>query len=88
MALKEDNTLTGVVVCNKDGFSRIYASRIIDATGDADVAALAEVPYHRGASERDVQEGAATKVGEWQQPGTMYRVRDVDFERLFEYLEQ
>ena len=87
MTLMDGDTLTGVVVCNKDGFSEIYADRIIDATGDADVAMLAGVPHHVGASEYDLQEGAAEEVGQQQQPGTMYRVRDVDFDKLFAWLE-
>lgn len=86
--LKEENRVTGVLVCNKEGFSTIKASVVIDATGDADVAADAGVPYHLGASERDVELGGAHKVGDFHEFGTMYRVRGVDFERLFSYLEE
>ncbi len=85
---KEDNTITGVVVCNKNGFSRIQASRVIDTTGDADVAAWAGAPYHKGATEADVAEGAATKVGQMMHFGTMYRVRNMNFDALFAYLEE
>ncbi len=84
----ERRQVTGVIVCNKDGFSRIGAKRVIDATGDADVAALAGVRYHNGASQADVDEGAASYVGQAQSFGTMYRVRGVDFERLFQYLQE
>lgn len=88
MVQTEENRITGVIVCNKDGFSRITADRVIDATGDADVAALAGVPYNNGATEADVTERGATSVGQTQPFGTMYRVRGVDFERLFQFLEE
>lgn len=80
MVQKEGDSITGVVVCNKDGFSSILASRVIDTTGDADVAAWAGVPYNKGANEADVEEGAATKVGQMMHFGTMYRVRNLDFD--------
>lgn len=88
MVQKEGDSITGVVVCNKDGFSSILASRVIDTTGDADVAAWAGVPYNKGANEADVEEGAATKVGQMMHFGTMYRVRNLDFDTLFAYLEE
>ena len=88
MTLKEEDKVTGVVVCNKEGFCTIKATVVIDATGDADVAADAGVPYHKGASEKDVELGAARSVGALHEFGTMYRVRGVDFERLFAYLEE
>lgn len=89
MTLKEDDKVTGVVVCNKDGFSRIMADVVIDATGDADVAADAGVPYHKGASEVDVQAVQGDiPLGFMHAMGCMYRVRNVDFCRLFSWLEQ
>lgn len=88
MVQMEEKQITGVIVCNKDGFSRITADRVIDATGDADVAALAGVPYNNGATEEDVAERGAAFVGQTQPFGTMYRVRGVDFERLFRFLEE
>lgn len=88
MTLKEDDKVTGVVVHNKEGFCTIEATVVIDATGDADVAAGAGVPHHVGASEKDVELGAAHEVGAFHEFGTMYRVRGIDFERLFAYLEE
>jgi ribulose 1,5-bisphosphate synthetase/thiazole synthase len=84
----EGRQITGVVVHNKEGFSRIEAKRVIDTTGDADVAALAGVPYNKGATEADVAERAASSVGQMQELGVMYRVRGMDFERLFQYLKE
>jgi len=37
----------GVVVCTKNGFFRIQAKRVIDASGDADVCHWAGVPYEK-----------------------------------------
>lgn len=85
---KDGDTVTGVVVHNKEGFCEIEAKQVIDTTGDADVAALAGVPFNKGASEDDVKEGAARKVGELHNSGSMFRVGGVDFERLFKYLEE
>ena len=39
--VKEGGRITGVVIANKDGMSIVRAKVIIDATGDADVAARA-----------------------------------------------
>ena len=87
MITKDDDAVTGVVVNNKEGFLQITASCVIDATGDADVANLAGAPCHIGATKADVEEGSAVRVGQMQHVGTMYRVRGVDFEKLFNFLE-
>ena len=84
----DNGILRSVVVCNKDGFSEICAKYFIDCTGDADVAALSGVPFRVGASQYDVEHGGAKAVGEFQHMGAMHRVRGVDFERLFAYLEE
>ncbi len=88
LANAESGVLRSVVVCNKEGFSEIGAKYFIDCTGDADVAALAGVSFRLGASEYDVKKGGARAVGELQHMGAMHRVRGVDFERLFKYLEE
>ena len=85
---KTGGALNSVVVCNKDGFSEIYASYFIDCTADADVAAGCGAPFNLGATEYDVAHGGAKAVGEMQHMGAMHRVRGVNFERLFEYLDE
>lgn len=80
--------ITGVIVHNKEGFFCIEAKRIIDTTGDADVAAMAGVPYNKGATEKDVAEGGGAFIGQMQSFGVMYRVRGMDFERLFAYMKE
>lgn len=47
--LTEGERVTGVVAVNKGGFVRLQARVIIDASGDADVAAAAGVPYESAA---------------------------------------
>ena len=85
---KDGDAVKAVVVCNKEGFGRIEAKCFVDATGDGDVAALAGVPVYEGASENEVAEGYARRVGEMCNFGTMYRVGNVDYDRLFDFLEK
>ncbi len=86
--IKDGSDITGVIVLNKEGFLKISAGCVIDATGDADVAYFAGAPLHKGASQEDVAEGGAERVGQLQQMGTMYRVRNVDFDKLFGFLKE
>jgi hypothetical protein len=50
--IMEGNTIRGVVTESKSGREAILAQRIIDATGDADVAALAGAPYFKTPKEK------------------------------------
>ncbi len=50
-AVMEGNTLQGVVAESKSGRQAILAKRIIDATGDADIAYLAGAPYRQSAKD-------------------------------------
>jgi hypothetical protein len=43
----EGNTVRGVITESKSGRQAILAKRVIDATGDADIAFRAGVPYHK-----------------------------------------
>lgn len=43
--IKDGNTLCGVIVENKSGRGAILAKRIVDCTGDADIAARAGAPW-------------------------------------------
>lgn len=85
---KDENKITGVTVLNREGFTLFEAPQIIDATGDGDVAFLAGAAFNKGATEEEVKLGYASEVGETQGAGVMYRVRNVDFKKLFEYLEE
>lgn len=70
-AVVENGTITGVIVQNKSGRGVIKAKRVIDATGDGDVAASAGVPYFKG-RETD---------GKMQPCTIMFKVGGVDYTR-------
>ncbi|HAO60844.1 MAG TPA: FAD-dependent oxidoreductase [Erysipelotrichaceae bacterium] len=53
--LKEGNRITGVIVVNKSGFLKIEADIVIDASGDADIVALAGLPFDGIGSHEPVQ---------------------------------
>lgn len=68
-ATREGDRITGVIAASKAGFYRLSARVVIDASGDADVAAAMGVPY----------EGAAD--GPVQALTTTFRLIYVDVER-------
>ncbi|MBO4983543.1 MAG: FAD-dependent oxidoreductase [Clostridia bacterium] len=70
-AVVENGEIVGVIVENKSGRGFIRAKRVIDSTGDGDVAASAGVPYFKG-RESD---------GRMQPCTIMFNVGGVDFER-------
>ena len=83
----DGNTITGVLVCNKSGFTEYPAKRVIDATGDGDVAALAGAEFVTGVTQEDIAEGGGIILGQLTKTGSMYRVRNVDFPKLLAYLK-
>ena len=46
--IMEGDTITGLVVMTKAGLQAIYADRVIDCTGDGDVASRCGVPFEMG----------------------------------------
>jgi len=46
-AVMEGDTIKGIITESKSGRQAILAKRIVDATGDADIACLAGAPYHK-----------------------------------------
>jgi len=64
---KTEHTIQHVIIYGKSGFGAYRAHQIIDATGDADVAALANAPFHKG-SEED---------GSTKPPTLMFRIGNV-----------
>ena len=70
-AVVENGKIAGVIVENKSGRGYIKAKRVIDATGDGDIAASAGVPFHKG-RESD---------GRMQPCTIMFEVGGVDFKR-------
>ncbi len=70
-AVVENDTIIGVIVENKSGRGFIRAKRVVDATGDGDVAASAGVPYFKG-RETD---------GRMQPCTIMFKIGGVDYSR-------
>lgn len=69
--------IDGVVIVNKSGRSCIKCKYLIDATGDADLAALAGAEFQKGGEQGELQ------------PGTMcYVLSDVDRARFNAYLKE
>jgi hypothetical protein len=65
----EKNILRGVVIANKSGLFRLMADVIIDASGDADVAAVCGVPFE------------SAKDGKIQSLTTTFKLINVDVAR-------
>ncbi len=74
-ALMEGNTIIGVVTESKSGRQAILAKRVIDATGDADIASFAGVPYVKEPKEEMM--GATTSFG----------CSGVNVDEFFEYVK-
>ncbi len=68
-ALQDGDRLAGVIAANKQGLTRIEAQVVIDASGDADVAAASGAPYE------------GPEDGPVQSLTTTFRVVNVDAER-------
>lgn len=76
--LREGNTVTGLIIENKSGRQAIGAKMIVDATGDADVAARAGVEYESG----------RPTDGKNQAVSLRFHVGGVDLGRLAEFLRE
>lgn len=73
----EGKRIEGVGIVNKSGRSIIRSRYVIDATGDADIAALAGVPFQKGGDEGELQ------------PGTMcYVLANVDRARFEQFVAE
>jgi hypothetical protein len=74
--LRDGNTLTGIVVQTKSGRGAILANRIVDATGDADIALLAGAPTRK------------TPKEEMMAVTVMFSCSGVDKKRFLEYVRE
>lgn len=75
--LMDGDAVAGAVVHNKAGLAAIRARRTIDATGDADVAFRAGVPFERGDAD-----------GEHQPLALRFMMGGIDFERFIPFLAE
>ena len=74
-AVLEDGAVVGAVVQNKDGRGFIRAERVVDCTGDADVAASAGCAFAVGDEE----------TGHCQPMTLMFTIGGVDYDRVREF---
>lgn len=75
--LLDGDRISGLVISNKSGRSVVQAKLYIDASGDADLAALAGVPFQVGGENGELQ------------PGTMcYVVTGADKDRFEQYIAE
>jgi ribulose 1,5-bisphosphate synthetase/thiazole synthase len=75
-ALMEGETIRGILTESKSGRRAILAKRVIDATGDADIAHRAGAPYRK------------TPVEEMMGVTVMFSCAGVDRERFLEYVHE
>ena len=87
-AKMDGNTVTGVLVVNKSGFTEYPAKQVIDTTGDGDMAVFAGAETVCGVTQEDIEEGGGQVLGQVTKTGSMYRVRGVDFGKLISYLKE
>lgn len=85
--VKEGNTIKAVVLESKSGRQLLPAKQFVDATGDGDVAAFAGAEFLYGVSEHDLCAGQA-KPNETMTMGVMFRVANVDLEKVFAWIEE
>ena len=74
--LMEDNSVRGVALVNKSGPQAILADVIVDATGDADMAAAAGVPFELG----------RPMDGRFHGGALLMEIGGIDPDRLIHYL--
>jgi len=73
----DGTAIVGVILANKSGRSVAACKYVIDATGDADIAAMAGVPFQKGGERGELQ------------PGTMcYLLARADRARFQRYLQE
>ena len=70
----EDGLIKGIVTESKSGRGAILAERVIDCTGDADIAALAGAPFHK------------SEKGKLMFATTIFNCSGVDGERFLNYV--
>ncbi len=69
--------IKGIYIVNKSGRSYVRCRYVIDASGDADIAAMAGVPFQKGGEHGELQ------------PGTMcYLLTQVDRKRFLQYVQE
>lgn len=83
----EDGRVRGLIVCNRGGRAAVLAKTVVDATGDAAVAAAAGAPFDKG----DPEDGHMQHVSlRWELSGvplTRYQTHDLNEKLLRELVD-
>lgn len=74
--IMEKNTIKGIIIDNKAGRSIVKASRVIDCTGDADIAYMAGVPVEKGNPD----------TGKNQPMSVRYMMSGIDLKKFSQFL--
>ena len=85
--VKKDGAIRGVVVENKSGRQVLLGRVVIDATGDADVAARAGAPYVIGVGPDDLVAEDGTPQGTMMGMGAMFLMGNVDLQKCLDFIE-
>ncbi|MCX6089047.1 MAG: FAD-dependent oxidoreductase [Candidatus Atribacteria bacterium] len=72
---KNNGSISHIIIENKSGRQAIEGKIFIDSTGDGDIAALSGAPYEKGSPD-----------GEMQPPTLMFVLRNVDREKLRNFI--
>ena len=83
--VKDGGVVKGVVMESKSGREIVPAKMFIDCTGDGDLCVRAGAEYTVGVTKDDVC-AAQAKIGEMHPMGVMFKVGNVDFDRLFDFV--
>jgi len=76
-AIVHDDYVRGIAIQNKSGRSIILAKRLIDCTGDADVATAAGVPFKKGREKDGLMMGTSFQ----------FMLHNVDLEKVAEFVK-
>jgi hypothetical protein len=77
-AIVEEDVLKGVIVQSKSGRQAILADRIIDASGDADVAVSAGVPFDAGRKTDGLNQAMSLR----------FNMGGIDFDKFCQFLDE
>ncbi|MBU0716173.1 MAG: FAD-dependent oxidoreductase [Verrucomicrobia bacterium] len=83
-AFCEGNTVKGIIVTGKGGMGLLRAKVVIDATGDGDVAASANVPFEKGRKKDGRMQGITLR----SRIGGVNNLPDTNWKKINEILEQ
>ena len=86
--VKTDDAIRGIVVENKSGRQVLLGRIVVDATGDADVAAKAGAPFVVGVGPDDLTAKDGTPPGTMMGMGVMFLMGNVNLEKCFDYLAE